>query len=113
MARKALPERFSLEPFHRDERPAIVIGDFVNGADVRMIERRRGTCLATEAVDGELRGQEFQRDFASEREVLREIHQAHAAAAEQRLDAIVADGLAGVHGLSSATSDDSLLAPRL
>src|ERR1700689_544649 len=39
---------FALQTFHRDEAPAVLLADFVNGADVRMIQCRGGTSLAAE-----------------------------------------------------------------
>ena len=61
-----------------------------------MIERRRRPRLALEAVDGRLvardaLGQELQRDFAAELEVLGLVDDAHPAAAELGLNPIVAD----------------------
>jgi hypothetical protein len=42
-AREALPQRLAFEQFHRNERLALGLADVVDGADVRMIERRRRT----------------------------------------------------------------------
>ena len=40
-------ERRAIEPFHDQERPAIVLGDVVNRADIRVIQRRREARLAS------------------------------------------------------------------
>src|SRR5437016_785246 len=64
-----LPERSSVQVFHRDERVALVLRDVVNGADVGMIQCRSGARLALEPF--QRRGicrqslwQELQRDQA-------------------------------------------------
>ena len=52
MSRQALAQRLTLHELHRDE--LLSVGGFtegVNGADVRMIERRRGTGFLLEAGD--------------------------------------------------------------
>ncbi len=68
-----------------------------------MIERRRRPGFPSETLDGRLIPredfrQELQGDLASEGQVLGEVHDAHAAAAEQGFDSIVADDVAGRHG---------------
>ena len=78
-----------------------VLGDFVDGADVRMIERRGGPRFAAEPFDRgrvgvDRRGQELQRHLASERQILGEVDNAHPAAAKQRLDSVVSNGVTGV-----------------
>jgi len=44
-------ERTAVEQFHCDERPAVVLADLVNRADVRVIQRGSGARLAREAVE--------------------------------------------------------------
>ena len=34
-----VPQRLALQQFHHDERPAIVLADVMNGADVGMVQR--------------------------------------------------------------------------
>ena len=41
----AVLQRLALEQLHRDERPAVVVADVVNGADVRVVQRRGGARL--------------------------------------------------------------------
>lgn len=75
---------FALEQLHRDELPAFVLTDVVNGADMRMIQRRRGACFAEEALHGRaitayLFGKELQRDMSTETHILGFVHHAHTA----------------------------------
>ena len=81
------------------KRLAVVLADFVNGADVGMIQRRCGPGFALEAFQGlrvlrDFVGQELQRDEAAERGVFGLVDHAHAAAAQFFDDAVVRDGLA-------------------
>src|SRR5262249_11876216 len=100
-APKAIVERLALEQFHHDElaeRP--VLADIVNRADVGMVERRDGTCLALEALECvgvrvEVLRERFQRDDPAEARVSRAIHLAHAARSERADDFIGADTNAG------------------
>ena len=80
----------AVEPFHRDERPARVLTNLVDGADVGMIQRRRGSGFTSEALDrtsivSELGREELERNLATERQVLGEEHDTHSAAAKQRM----------------------------
>ena len=75
---------------------AAVIFEAVNAADVRMIERREDLRLALEAgepirITRKGRWQYLNRDVAIELGVVRAIHLAHAADAEQAIDAEYAD----------------------
>ena len=92
---------FSVSPFqvfHHDERLAFVLRDFVDGADVGMVQRRRRPRLSAEAFQG-LRvfghrfRQELQSDHAAEFEVLGLVDHTHPAATELLDDAVVRDGL--------------------
>jgi len=65
-----LLERRSFEELHHDERPALVIADVEDAADVRVAERRRGPgftleTLARLALLQVLLGQELERNLAA------------------------------------------------
>ena len=80
-------ERLALQAFHHNEGSPCVFTNFVNRADVGMIERRGGARLALEALQepavlGEFFGQELERDHAAELGVFRLVHHTHAAPAE-------------------------------
>ena len=46
----ALLQRGALQILHHDERAAVLLADVVNGADVGMIQRGRGSGLALKAI---------------------------------------------------------------
>ncbi len=82
----------------RDHRAAVFFADFVDGADVRVIQCRGGPRFSPEAfqrlrVVRHLFGQEFQRHEPPERRVPRLIHHAHPASAELFHDSVVRNGL--------------------
>ncbi len=87
LAVDAFLERLPFEQLHHDEGPALVLADFVNDADVRMIQRRRGPRLTDKPLERGLvsrhfRRQELQRHRPAERRVLGFIDDAHPAAAQ-------------------------------
>jgi hypothetical protein len=47
-----LAKRFALQQLHGDKRLALVLGNFVDGADVRVVERAGGARFALEAFQG-------------------------------------------------------------
>ena len=82
-------QRLPLDHFHRDVGVAVCFTDFVNRADVRMIERRGRTGFkqqprAPPGVVGELPRKHLEGDIASELRIVRAIHFAHPARAEPR-----------------------------
>ncbi len=93
-------ERHAIEKFHGDEADAaFAFADFVDGADVVVIERGGGAGFAAEAFErggifGDVVGKKFQRDETAEREVFGFVDDSHAAAAEFFDDAVVGDCLA-------------------
>ena len=92
-------ERPAVEELHRDERPALVLADLVNRADVRVIQRGSGSRLAREAIERSARerqdiGQELERDVAAKLRVGGAIDHAHPAASELFEDLIVRDAFA-------------------
>src|SRR5713226_9726663 len=48
--RNVLLERFAVQKLHDDERSSVVLSNVINGADVRMVQRRSGFSLAPEAL---------------------------------------------------------------
>ena len=95
----------AFQKLHGQEGMALVLADFVKGADVGMIEGGRGAGFALEAfqghaVAGHLLRKEFEGDFAAEFQVFGTIDDAHAATAEFLHDAVVGDGFTGRHRCS-------------
>ena len=87
----------------------LLIVDFVDGADVGVIECGSGFGFPFEAVEGlgvfgEFVGEKFEGDEAAELEVFGFVDHTHAAAAEFFGDAVVGDGLInhgrGGHGMT-------------
>ena len=97
-------QRLPAQALHHDEDMSLMLADFVDGADVRMIQRRGGPRLAAKALEG-LRilggivGEKFQRNEAAELRVFRFIDDPHPSATEEFNDAVVRDSLAD-HGRS-------------
>ena len=46
-------KRLTLEQFHGDERAPMEFTNVIDGADIRMIQRGCGPCLAPESLDGQ------------------------------------------------------------
>ena len=77
----------------------MLVVNFVDRADVRMIQRGGGLGFALKAAEslrvfGYVVGQELESDKATEFDVLSLVDHTHAAAAELLDDAVVRDGLA-------------------
>jgi hypothetical protein len=91
-------ERLAVEKFHGDEGFAIGVADFVDGADVGMVQGGGGFGFAAETfeslrIGGERFGKKFQSDEAIKESVLGFVDDAHSAAAETFENAEVRDGL--------------------
>ena len=87
-------ESLAVEEFHGDKLLAALLPDFVDGADIGMIESRSGLSLAFEAREGlriasDLGREEFESHEAVEINVFGFVDDAHPAAAEFFEDAIV------------------------
>ncbi len=103
LGRERLPlnavfKRPALQKLHGDEGPALVLVDFVNGADVGMIERRGGAGFALESLQGlrvfgEFFRQELQGDAATEFGVLGLVYNPHPPAAQLFAHTVVRYGL--------------------
>ena len=92
-------QRHAIQEFHGNEGMAVVFADFVDRANVWMIECRGSTGLATEALQrlrliGHVVGQEFEGDETAEFGVFGLVNDAHAAAAKLFEDAVMRDGSA-------------------
>ena len=91
-ALETIGERRSLDELQDERRlPPSTSSSAVDRADVRMIERRQQARFAREPgaalrIGGEVRGQNLDRDVATEPAVARAIDLAHAAGAERRDD---------------------------
>src|SRR5262244_3866962 len=97
--RDGVLEGFALQILHGDEAPSILLANFVDGADVRMVHRRSGTSLASETFKSlwgirQVFGQELQGDKATKFGVLGPVHHTHSTTTELFEDAVVRNRLA-------------------
>jgi DNA-directed RNA polymerase specialized sigma24 family protein len=81
-------QRAPVDPLHREPGHAVALAGFEQGHDARMAQRLHGLRLAAEALARGLAleqpaGQGLQRDDAAVARVAREVHDAHAAAAQR------------------------------
>ena len=91
-------QRHPVEELHDEERAAALLADVVDGADVGVVQRRGGPCLAAESgqrlgITSKVGRQELQRDEALQARILGLVHDTHAAAAELLDDAVVRERL--------------------
>ncbi len=99
---KSLLEGLTTVTRHCDEQSSVVcLPNFMNGADVRMIEHRCCPRLSEQArllvsVSAQMSGQKLEGDITIQPRVVRAKHCAHPAESDQRFDAIMADILASV-----------------
>jgi len=94
----------AFQKLHNQEGSSLMVADVVDGADVGMVQGRRGAGLPLEAIQcllvfGILLRQELQGDVAAESGVLGLVDHTHAAGPELFQDAVVGDGAAG-HALA-------------
>ena len=102
LASDPVPERLPLQQFHGDEGSPIGLVNFVDRADVRVVQRGRSLGFPLETAEGlcvvgEFVGKELQGDVATELEVFRLVHHTHAPAADLAEDAVMGNRLP--HGL--------------
>jgi len=102
-------QSLAVEKFHGDEVAAFEFVNFVDGANIRVIQGGGGLRFTLETfqslrVAGEIFGEKFERDEAAELGVFGFVDDAHSAAAEFFQDAVVGDGLAD-HRLFMRRSD--------
>ena len=89
-------QRLAIDKLHRNEMLPINFINLINVSDVRMIERCGRLCFLHKAphaifISDNVSGQNFQRHFAIELRVLREIHFPHSARADLRADFIATE----------------------
>src|SRR6266852_8881697 len=99
LAPDALLQALPLQLLHHNEGMAVIVFDFEDGADGRVVEQRRGPSLTLEAfhglaVAGEVVGKKLYGDVAAEPRVFRLVDHAHAAAPKFTQNTIVRDRLA-------------------
>src|SRR5215467_9002733 len=97
-ARNHMLQCLAVQEFHGDERLRLMLSNFVNGANVRMVQCRSCSCFAPEAFEslrvvGKMFREELQRDKAAEICVLGLINHTHSATAELFENAVVRDRL--------------------
>ncbi len=98
-----VPQREAVQKLHSDEGLPSLLSNFIDCADIGMVEGRRRLSLSLESgqclrVFGDIIGQELQRYESVQRYVLSLVDHTHPAVAELLDDPIVGDGLAD-HGL--------------
>ncbi len=91
-------QRQPVQKLHGDERFAVLVVNFVDGADVRMIQGRGSLGFALEAAEclrvfGYVVRQELKGDEATEFDILGLVDHTHPAATELLDDAVVRDRL--------------------
>src|SRR5580698_5026887 len=94
-----MPQRQSVQKLHGDEGFAVLVVNFVDRADVRVVQCRRSLGFALKTAEGlcifgYVVGQELEGNKPSQLYVLGLVDHAHTAAAEFLDDAVVRDGLA-------------------
>ena len=111
-----LGKALAVDVLHGDENVAVRFADFVNGADVGMVERGSGLGLVDQPLPGlrtagQRLGQHLDGDFARERTVFREKDLSHAARAELPDDSVVADLCRVPQIVSNASSSAPAASP--
>ena len=91
-----LGKALAVDVLHDDEDAAVLFADFVNGADIGMVERGGGLGLVDQPLPGLIiavppLGQHLDGHFAPECAVFREKDLSHAAGAELPKDSVMAD----------------------
>jgi hypothetical protein len=98
LAMDLVGERVPFEELEYQERSVICVANFVDRADVRMIQRRRGASFAKESLSRRTVGgvalDEFEGHFPTEDEIFGEVDLTHSSRAESLEQLIVRNGLA-------------------
>src|SRR5207253_7620269 len=93
LATDPVPQSLAFAQLHRDDGASINFVDFIDGADVRVVQRGRSfgySLKTTESLPsvGEFLRQELQGGVATELEVFRLVHDTHATPADFVQDAV-------------------------
>src|SRR5208283_5159793 len=91
-------QRHAIQKFHDDERLTLFLPDFMNSADIGMVQGRSRLSLSLEAgqglrIFGHIIGQKLEGDKAMQADVLGLVDDAHATTAEFLDDAVMRDDL--------------------
>ena len=102
LAADPVPQCVPVKQFHCYEDSSINLVDFVDGANVWVVQRGRSFGFSLKTAEslsnvGEFFGEELQGDVATELEVFGLVHNAHAPTADPAEDAVMGNGLP--HGL--------------
>src|SRR5215471_5618485 len=98
-ARDHMLQCLAVQEFHGDERLRFMLSDFVNGADIWMIQCGSCSCFSPEAFEslqvvGKMFREELQRDEAAQIGIFGFVNHTHSSAAELFENAVVRNGLA-------------------
>jgi len=96
-SRDAMLQSRPIEEFHHQVGLPVLLANFVNRADVGMIQRRRGSRLTPESLERlrvlvQFTGKKFQRNGAAKILILGLVHHTHTATTEPFDHAVVRDG---------------------
>ncbi len=88
------PQGLALDKLRREKMNALIIAEFKNSQNIRMIQSGSGVCLAFKAqqsfgISGNFFGQNFKRNPAAQTAVFRQIDFAHSARANLLNDAVM------------------------
>jgi hypothetical protein len=94
----AVCQRHALQQFHRNEGPPIDLVDFMDHANVGVVQRGRSLGLALKTAEGlrivgQFLGKELQGNVTPQLKVFRLIHYAHASTTDSAEDVVMRDCL--------------------
>jgi hypothetical protein len=94
-----MPERLPFQQFHRDEGSPLDLVDFVDRADLRVIERGSGLRFALKTgerlrIAGNILWHELESNEAVQADILSLVHHAHPTTTQLLDDAVMGDDLA-------------------
>src|ERR1700746_1714547 len=103
-------QRGAFHKFHRNESLTVVFADFMDGANIWMVQSGSSLCLTVEAAQSlrvrrETIGKELQGYEAVQLDIFRFINHAHPTTAQLPQNAVVRDGLTN-HDKGGALADE-------